>query len=565
MNNHNLELFSLSNDKQQLLLSIASLHKETELQQLIELIKQSQYATFKIEMNALKEAIKYLHQPLKQNQLIDIHTNIVIAMRVDAQLIIDVSDDKLIAKAQIITAYAGKDIDSNRFINELKKYNIKFGIIKPAIMLLIKKARQTTPGVSFQITIAKGVNAQNGTDTTFHSLIEAPKKKLADVMQEQYGSVNFQEIEKLLAVKPGDKLVRKILFKKGHQGKTVTGEYLTFVEGINIPFCINNNTAICCDDENLLIATAYGTPVTVDKSIMIEPVLIVQNVDSSSAPINHHGCLIIKGDVAPGSCINASGDITVIGFIESSTVKCGGNLYVYKGIIGDKIDEFSPQYTSHIECDGAIYTNFIQFSKVSAKSDLNINFQLIHSSVLCQGFINVKDKTGEKGVIFGGFLCSQKGINTVTLGATVGIQTTIDLIGPYHQLLDKKKQTLDSISDLKEKINNTINAQRKVNETDSNIHEKSLSKRLTLTIKDAKNQIERHNDNLNLLRLEIQQYLNNTQVTALKTIHSKVSVSIADDVFRTTQQYGATTLHIKNNQLIAESYQGIDNTTLASN
>lgn len=96
-----------------------------------------------------------------------------------------------------------------------------------------------------------------------------------------------------------------------------------------------------------------------------------------------------------------------------------------------------------------------------------------------------------------------------------------------------------------------------MNDKTNDKHARLLNKRLTLTIKDAKHQLESHNENLNLVQFEIQKYLINTQVTALKTIHSKVSVSIADDVFKTTQRYGATTLHIKNYHLIAESYQGI--------
>ena len=133
---------------------------------------------------------------------------------------------------------------------------------------------------------------------------------------------------------------------------------LNFVESTDIPFCIHNNTAICSDDENLLIATTHGTPVTSGLGVTVEPVLILQDVGATSGPVIHEGSLIIKGDVAPGSKIHATGDITVIGFIESSTVKCGGNLYVSKGIIGEQIEEFSQDYTTQIECDGAIFTNF---------------------------------------------------------------------------------------------------------------------------------------------------------------------------------------------------------------
>ena len=62
---------------------------------------------------------------------------------------------------------------------------------------------------------------------------------------------------------------------------------------------------------------------------------------------------------------------------------------------------------------------------------------------------------------------------------------------------------------------------------------RSFCKSCTLTIIDAKKQLDRNNDKLNLVRLDIQNHIKSTKVTALKTIHSKVSVSIDDDVFKT--------------------------------
>ena len=71
-----------------------------------------------------------------------------------------------------------------------------------------------------------------------------------------------------------------------------------------------------------------------------------------------------------------------------------------------------------------------------------------------------------------------------------------------------------------------------------------------------KKQLASCNEDLNLVQLDIQNYINTTNVTAVKAIHSKVSVSIADDIFKTKKQYGGTIVHIKNYHLVAESYQG---------
>ncbi|MCW8995845.1 MAG: FapA family protein, partial [Psychromonas sp.] len=351
-------------------------------------------------------------------------------------------------------------------------------------------------------------------------------------------------------------LIRKFSHLSGQDGMTVTGEVLTHTAGEDIPFHIGENTKISESDPNLLIATAYGTPVALDVGMKVESSLrILTDIAKNKVPIHHDGTLIIKGDIPAGTNITATGDITVIGFIESSEVQCSGDLFVSKGILGEKPSENSPNLNCKIKCAGSIYANFIQYAKIVVGQDLNLQYQLIHCSVLSGGAINVINKEQQKGTIFGGYLCARKGIHTVTLGAISGVKTIVDLNPYYEQLHNHKKHLNSLIKQIKEKLQGAFDAQHKLTRLEYSEKTIQLSKRLISTIKELKNQLSLLNDKIEDNQNRTQHYLTNTNVTARKAVHLNVSVSIGKEIFKAKQKYGATTIRIKNHKLAAETYR----------
>ena len=81
--------------------------KKADSQRIVKLFKQSEYKAFKVDLDVIAEALEYADNEIKQGREIDNQTTFVVAEREDAQLSINVSADKLTAKAQIITGLCG--------------------------------------------------------------------------------------------------------------------------------------------------------------------------------------------------------------------------------------------------------------------------------------------------------------------------------------------------------------------------------------------------------------------------------------------------------------------------
>ena len=545
----------LSQDKRKLLLLISLVREDVSAADIINLIKKSDYANYRLKKNGLNKAV-HCFKDIKNEVIGNTKfQSIVIAERRDAELDITFDPLKISAKAKIISAFEGNAITYQQVMDAIHELHITIGISQQAIKQLIKKSIQAKPGTAYQITIAKGPEAVNGIDSYFECLLEAPKDILINSINLQYGSFDMSKIGKLISVKEGDQLMRRYPSCKGHDGMTVTGEIIKHTPANDYIFEVGKNTAISDSDENILLATTAGTPIQLDRGMEVDELLMLDSLNADSAHINHKGSLIIAGDICNCKEIIATGDITVIGFIESSKVQCGGDLFVTKGILGHPVKNGCDDFSSNISCEGSLFANFIQYSTINIGEDLNLKYQLLHCHVYSKGYINVKDEEGNKGTIFGGFLSADKGICTVTLGAPAGIKTTIDLIGAYSELLDNKKRIKSAINLVQEKLRAVLSAQRKLTNIGNSEKTQLLDERLTLTVKETKKQLLKLNNAREDNYFERQQYLNNTNVQVLKALHSDVSISIGDNIFRAGHSYAASKICVKNAILVVEPYQ----------
>ena len=546
---------TLSSDKKKLLLSFANTQENITAIDITNLIKKSIYKDFKINKKTLNETVKQLQNTQKSFTKTDELVPFIIAQRHDAELIITIDPSEMYAKAQIISAYGGKKVTKEQLIQATLELGIKAGINDSAIELLLEKSSESIPGTVYKITIATGKPPINGHNAFFSAILKLPKENLIAAIIENNKQIDMDAVENIISINPGTPLIRKFPHKSGQEGFTVTGKILTHTIGRDIPFYIGKNTKISDSDPNLLVSTIYGVPLPLDIGMDVEPALVLENLPNGGPAIDHNGPLIIKGDVPPGTKIKTTGDLTVIGFIESSEVSCDGDLFVADGILSERNALSLNKRISKIDCAGSIYTNFIQYSIIKTGKNLDLQRHLIHSEVLCGGYIKVENKEREKGTIFGGRLCAHKGINTVVLGANSGVKTVIDLNTYYSELMDNDRRSYSSINQIKEKIKTMVAAQTKLNESAQIEKTMQLLKRLRLTLEDYKNRLtffqNQRKDNENKIR----QYFHNTNVNALKTIYSDVSVCIGKKVLMTKQQYGATTIRIKSGKLIAESYR----------
>ncbi len=547
-------MLRLSTDKQQLLLLITPVQDEVTVDSLTKIFQQSDYTNLKLNLNGIKEAVQNFHRLERESKRGAELESIAIADRLDAQLSIEFDPLKMIAKAQIISAYDGLAVTAEQLKNEMDELKISHGINAKAIALLIDKSQQAKPGTIYQVTVAKGTQAINGSDATFKRLVETPRERLLKPQKTEDGRVDMRNLGQLITVKPGSELMRKIPYNEGSSGISVTAETVKHKPGKDFALEVGENTELCATDPNLLLATISGIPKVLNNGMMVDDVLMVENVNVGYGNVNYKGSIIVEGDICDGMEVTATGDVTVSGFIESAQIECGGDLIVGKGILGRQVEFGSHNFSCEVNCKGSVIANFSQYSKIHAGLDVNIHKQLLHCHVICEGEINVKDEAGSKGTILGGMLCSNHGINTVTLGASAGSKTIIDLVGLYPKLMETKKLIKTTIMQEQEKLQHLIDAQRKIDALPASEKKQVLDARLMLTKEEVKKQLTALKTEQENNLADLQLYFENAKVITQKELHSDVSISIGRDTFRSARTYGPTKVSVKDYKLLAEPY-----------
>ncbi|WP_028865520.1 DUF342 domain-containing protein [Psychromonas aquimarina] len=547
-------LLRLSTDKSQLLLLITAVQEEINEASLTEIFHQSDYTSLKLNTDGIKQAVQSFQRLESEKERSAELESIAIADRLDAQLSITFDPLKMQAKARIVCAYAGSAVTLEQLKQEMDELEINTGISEKTLHLLVNKSAQAKPGTVYQATIAKGKQPVNGTDATFERLVETPRERLLRPKKISEDRVDMRNLGELITVKPGSELMRKHPHTEGCSGITVTGEIVKHTPGKDFSLEVGENTEISSTDPNLLTASIAGIPKVLSNGMMVDDVLTIDNVDVGNGHVDYEGSVIVTGDICDGMKVNASGDITVAGFIESADITCGGDLIVSKGILGHQIEPGSDKFSCNINCKGTVAANLSQYSKIHAGQELNIKNQLLHCHVICAGEINVKDDSGMKGTILGGLLCTSKGVNTVTLGASAGTRTTIDLIGEYPKLMENKKQIKAAIAAAEEKLQSVADTQRKIAIFPDSQKKQEISDNLLLTKDHAEKRILELNAQLEDYLTALQAYFDQAKVIAAKELHNDVSVLIGRDVFRSARSYGPTKIQVQEYKLSAEPF-----------
>ena len=96
-------------------------------------------------------------------------------------------------------------------------------------------------------------------------------------------------------------------------------------------------------------------------------------VNSSTGDIQFDGAVVVNGDVGEDREINASGNVTINGFVESAYIHSGGDIIISEGAIGKMHDE-----DCRLVAGGSVYVHHAQGLNIQAGTDVNIGTQLAY-------------------------------------------------------------------------------------------------------------------------------------------------------------------------------------------
>ncbi len=336
------------------------------------------------------------------------------------------------------------------------------------------------------VTVAKGEKSGDGEDgyVKYHFSKEGKRVKLHE---DSSGRVNFKDMDLIQNVTKGDILCELIPPEEGKMGRTVKGEEIHGKLGAAAKLPPGKNVETS-DNGTKLIAAIDGMVTWIDPEIVVEPIYVVDKVDSSTGNIRFNGSVVVNGEVGDGYEIHAAEDVTITMSVGRVTIEAGGNINISGGILG--------QESAHISALGSIHAKFVQDAFLSAKKEIMVDDYIRSSEINAVGPVIVRSPNGW---ISGGMISSEAWIYCHTIGIASNPVDTSLTIGHNPALSSERELCKD---DIIEKIGDflkfqasiaklrTIKGQGKLSPPQQHLYEKILSAvdtiRVTLVQKDMR-------------------------------------------------------------------------------
>ena len=276
------------------------------------------------------------------------------------------------------------------------------------------------------IEVARGKDPVNGIDGYYEFFFEQGALKHPVIRSD--GSVDYSSMTVVRSVKKGDKLVTYHPAVPGTHGYDLKGRELRCKPGKEMPE-IRGSGFDKSFDGLTLIANMDGRVDYKDYKLNVcDKYELKGDLDLVTGRIDFLGDVIVHGNVLSGTTIRASKSITVEGSVEAATLIAEGDIILKKGMQGGK--------RAKIVCGGNLYANFIEFTDVSVKGNIEANIAM--NCKLSSGK-SIKI-SGKRGSIVGGSTYAVSSISTANLGNRAEAKTEA-VVGVTEEL-DKKNHML---------------------------------------------------------------------------------------------------------------------------
>ena len=150
------------------------------------------------------------------------------------------------------------------------------------------------------------------------------------------------------------------------------------------------------------------------------------DVDLSIGNIDFNGTVVVHGNVISGMTIRATGDVTIYGGVQDSSVEAGGDVTIMNGLQG--------RGQGTVVAQGTLSAKFIEQSRVRAGTLVRAD-EIVHSEVESGGDVQV---TGKRGSVVGGVIRACHMVAAQTVGA-IGHPRTIIEVGADPQMAKRWK------------------------------------------------------------------------------------------------------------------------------
>ncbi len=312
----------------------------------------------------------------------------------------------------------------------LEKLNISRPVQHVACQTAIKAARETQ--TAQDATIVVGTEPTPGRDGRF----EYARKDLTGSVGTtgEDDRMDFKDRGVHPMVGPGDIIGKIHPPKEGKAGEDVFGR-LTPPPG-GKPFEVNPGVGVAPLSDGITYqATTTGIVTLDDNELSVTDILVTKgDVDYSTGNIIlEKGSVHVSGSIREGFSVEAPDHIIVEESIEGSSVKAGGDIEVKGGLV--------MAGKGNINAGNTLTAQFASNARIECGDELIVANEITNCFVHTKGPITAH---GSKGIIQGGAIMSDTGIEAKELGSEIGVKTIVGISSkqPINRELVKERDEL---------------------------------------------------------------------------------------------------------------------------
>lgn len=360
--------------------------------------------------------------------------------QVEVTPLFTVANDALSVTATLYpTDSDDNEITTERIIEALEQQGLVSGAdtaMIDATLCRIREGSESPDNMAENVVVMTSQPAVDGADGRL--VMSVDDEKVSGIMDKK-GNVDYHERSTFRCVNKGDELARIVPPTAGTAGVDVRGGVIPAAGGQEVSLQIGENV-VASDSGRTLIAGIDGVVVHAGDHISVTDVLEIKgdvNYESGNVHLEK-GSVLIKGGIRTGFEVDVPGNIVVEDGIEGAEVKAGGDIEVKRGLLMHN--------KGRIAARGSISAHFAENATIEADKDINISNNISNCHIVAGGKISV---TKGKGVIVGGDICSNGGVEANEIGSELGVEThiTIGVDSKEKQEFIRKKQGLqESIS-----------------------------------------------------------------------------------------------------------------------
>lgn len=343
---------------------------------------------------------------------------------------IEVSKDRMTATMKIDRQPGRVPPRKEDILRELAARRITFGIDEEAIERGLEHGSQSV--------IVKGKPPEAGKDAKIVRKFNAEQK--GKIAQDQYGRVDYKNLNLFLIAKKGDILAERIPHTLGVPGTNIFGDTIKPKPGKPKPVPAGKNTEI--QDENFVVATMDGQIVEANKKFSIDPRLEIKgDVSVGTGNIDFVGAVDVGGSVQQGFRVKATGNVSIKGAVNCGTVE-GYNVFVKGGIIG------AGPGKGVVVAEEDVQAAFVENGTVEAGGEIQISDVALHSDLRAGVRIVVE---GKRGLVTGGYLAAGEEVRAKTIGNQALVASRI-VVGVNPSLQKRYQAACKEYSESRKKL-----------------------------------------------------------------------------------------------------------------